>query len=68
MTPQELIFELVKKVGPCMRICAYCPEDFKTAEVKECVEGMVREIYSLRAELDEIKQAYKEKTGEEYEG
>lgn len=58
-----------------MRFCSYCPEDINTAEVKECVESMIKKIYALQAEidslteqLDNIKEAYKEKTGEDYEG
>ena len=58
-----------------MRFCSYCPEDINTAEVKECVESMYKKIYALQAEIDSlteqlnnIKEAYKEKTGENYEG
>lgn len=57
-----------------MRFCSYCPEDTNTAEVKECVENMIKKIYALQADidslteqLDNIKEAYKEKTGEDYE-
>ena len=47
MTPHELIILLVSKKGPCMRACSYCPEDLNTAEIKECVENMYKEIYKL---------------------
>ncbi len=73
MTPQELIAKLVSYQGPCMRFCAYCPEDHNTAEVKECVEEMLRKIYvveqcndDLLKELIKIRRAYKEATGLEY--
>ncbi len=58
-----------------MRFCAYCPEDHNTAEVKECIEGMYKEIYSLQADKDRlledllsVRQAYREATGKDYEG
>lgn len=56
-----------------MRFCAYCPEDFNTAEVKECVEKMYKEIYKLQQDKDvllkdiiELRKAYKDVTGNEY--
>lgn len=75
MTPHELIVKLVNQIGPCGRFCAYCDEEFDTAEVKECVEKMYKQIYALQADKDKllkdlisIRKLYKEKTGEEYEG
>ena len=74
MTPHELIMMLASKIGPCFRVCAYCPEDLNTAEVKECVEKMYKEIYLLQADKDKlledlikIRKAYKDIIGEEYE-
>jgi len=56
-----------------MRFCAYCPEDHNTAEVKECVENMYKEIYLLQQDKDKllediikIRKAYREATGNEY--
>jgi hypothetical protein len=73
MTPQELINKLVNLEGPCMRFCAYCPEEHDTAEIKECVEEMLRKIYvtqqcndDLMKELIKIRKAYKDVTGFEY--
>ena len=73
MTPQELIVKLVSIEGPCGRLCSYCDEQFDTAEVKECVESMIRKIYLLQSNQDRImkemismRQAYKEATGKEY--
>lgn len=73
MTPHELVIMLASYQGPCMRFCAYCPEDHNTAEVKECVEKMYKEIYKLQQDKDlllndliKLRQAYKEKTGEDY--
>lgn len=75
MTPHELIIQLTSYTGPCNRFCCYCPEDFNTAEVKECVEGMYKEIYSLQADKDKlledlikIRKAYREATGKDYTG
>ena len=74
MTSKELLNELTMIVGPCFRLCSYCPEDFKTAEVKECVEEMIRTNYRLRMdiealkeELQRVKDKYKEVTGCEYQ-
>ena len=57
-----------------MRLCPYCPENFVTAEVKECVEGMIKEIYQLRQDKDlllnelvKTRAAYKIATGVDYE-
>jgi hypothetical protein len=73
LSPKELLNRLVMQTGPCMRLCSYCPEDFSTREVKECVEGMIREIYALRSDKDEmltnlikVRAAYKEATGHDY--
>ena len=73
MTPQELIVKLATYQGPCMRLCSYCPDDYNTAEVKECVEEMLRQIYrnqqtidDLMKELLKVRQAYKDETGKEY--
>ena len=56
-----------------MRFCAYCPEEHNTAEIKECVEKMYKEIYKLQADKDllmqdliGIKKAYRDVTGIEY--
>jgi len=55
------------------RFCVYCPEEYDTAEVKECIENMYKKIYSLQADKDSlledlsrIQKAYKEATGKEY--
>jgi len=73
MTPHELIMLLVSKTGPCFRACAYCPEDLNTAEIKECVEKMYKEIYKLQQDKDillediiKIRKAYREETGNDY--
>ena len=57
-----------------MRFCAYCPEDHNTAEVKECVESMYKEIYQLQQDKDEllkklieINAAYRRETGYDYQ-
>ena len=75
MTPHELILMLASKTGPCMRVCCYCPEDINTAEVKECVEKMYKQIYSLQADKDKlldelvkIRAKYKYATGKDYIG
>lgn len=56
-----------------MRFCAYCPEDFNTAEVKECVEKMYKQIYELQADKDmlldelvKIRAAFKQEVGYDY--
>lgn len=73
MTPHELILELASYQGPCMRFCSYCPEDHNTAEVKECVEGMYKEIYKLQEDKDRlleallsVRKAYRDATGKDY--
>lgn len=73
MTPKELISQLATHEGPCMRLCAYCPEDYSTRDVKECVEKLVRDNYALEQtneeileELIKVRAAYKEATGHEY--
>lgn len=70
MTPHELVMLLASKTGPCFRACAYCPEDLNTAEIKECVEDMLKTIYSLQASKDslledlvKINKAYRDVTG-----
>lgn len=74
MTPHELIIQLGSYVGPCNRFCCYCPDDFNTAEVKECVEKMYKEIYALQADKDKllediikVRKAYRDATGHDYQ-
>ena len=74
MTPHELIQLLVNQQGPCMRFCSYCPENFVTKDVKDCVEGMYEQIYKLQQDKDmlledliKIRKAYKDVTGFEYQ-
>lgn len=74
MTPHKLIQQLINYQGPCMRFCAYCPEDHNTAEVKECVESMYKQIYLLQQDKDKLLEdiiklhkAYKEATGHDYQ-
>ena len=76
MTPHELITKLINIEGPCQsgRWCAYCDEQFETAEVKECVENMYKQIYKLQADKDKlleslikVRAAYRNKTGEDYQ-
>ena len=73
MTYKELLNKLTTYEGPCMRLCSYCPEDYNTAEVKECVEELVREIYNVKQcnsdlmkELIKVRAAYRKETGKEY--
>ena len=73
MTPSELVALLATHEGPCFRLCSYCPDDYNTAEVKECVEEMIRKQYVLQEvnddllkELIKVRRAYKDKTGKEY--
>ena len=73
LTPKELIHKLTSYEGPCMRLCAYCPEDYNTRDVKECVEKLIRDNYALQQTNDEIleelikvRNAYREATGYEY--
>ena len=56
-----------------MRFCVYCPEEHNTAEVKECVEAMYKEIYLLQQDKDKLleqiikmNKAYTEATGSDY--
>ena len=55
------------------RLCAYCPEDLNTAEIKECVESMYKEIYLLQQDKDKlleslikVHKAYRDATGQDY--
>lgn len=73
MTYEELLKDLVSRTGPCLRLCSYCPEYNDTAEVKECVEDLVREVYQLRLDnnalmvkLLDLSTAYKLETGKDF--
>ena len=73
MTPNELIVKLTTMLGQCGRFCAYCPDDINTAEAKECVEKMQKEIYTMQEccddmmkEIIKIRAAYRRDTGHEY--
>ena len=54
LSPKELIHKLTSYEGPCMRLCAYCPEDYNTRDVKECVEKLIRVNYALKQTNDEV--------------
>ena len=73
MTGHELIEKLTNQYGNCGRFCAYCPDEYDTAEVKECVESMLKEIYALRAKNEKLEEDlvrilanYRLKTGVDY--
>ena len=75
MTLQEFDKKIIDYQGPCMRFCAFCPEDHNTAEVKECIEEGIRQIYNLNQTIDDlmkelikVRRAYKDATGTEYKG
>lgn len=72
MTPKELLNKLVMQTGPCMRMCSYCPEEYETAEIKECVEEMIRKEYVLKQinddlmkEIIRIRSVYHKDTGKD---
>ena len=73
MTYKELLVKLTECSGDCIRLCSYCPESFETAEVKECVENLVKTMYRLQADKDalmahllDIYTAYKNETGKDF--
>lgn len=73
MTVKELLGKLVMQEGPCMRLCSYCPEEYDTRELKECVESLYRDNLALKQTNDELlidyvklRNAYKEATGHDY--
>lgn len=59
MTPMELIEMLITKVGPCGRICSYCPEELDTGKIKDCVEGLIRENYLLKQDREKLEEQNK---------
>lgn len=73
MTLHDLLEKIINYQGPCMRFCAYCPEDHNTAELKECIEEAIRHEYLMKEvhddmmkEIIKIRKAYKEATGVDY--
>lgn len=73
MTLHELLQKIIDYQGPCMRFCAYCPDDFNTAELKECIEEAIRKEYiyketwdDMMKEIIKIRAAYLRDTGHEY--
>lgn len=73
MTVKELLAKLITQEGPCMRLCSYCPEEYVTRELKECVESLYRDNLALKQTNDELltdyvklRNAYKEATGHDY--
>lgn len=62
MDYKELLQKIVSQTGPCMRLCSYCPEEYDTADVKECIENMVRKMYLLKAEVDEYDEMFSKLT------
>ncbi len=73
MTYSELLNKLTACKGPCLRLCSYCPEVFEVAEIKECVENLVKTMYRLQTDKDalmvhlmDIYTAYKAETGKDF--
>lgn len=53
MTPEQLLEDIENCEGPCLKLCAYCPEQMYLREIKEVVESLLRENKSLKARLKE---------------
>ena len=53
MTPEQLLEDIENCEGPCLKLCAYCPEQMYLREIKEVVESLLSENKSLKARLKE---------------
>lgn len=53
MTPEQLLKDIENVEGPCLKMCAYCPEQAYLGEIKEVVETLLAENKRLKALLGE---------------
>ena len=49
MTPEQLLKDIENVEGPCLKMCAYCPEQAYLGEIKEVVETLLAENKRLKA-------------------
>ncbi len=55
LTPEQLLEDIKNVEGPCLRMCAYCPEQAYLGEIKEVVEELLSENKQLKEELERLK-------------
>lgn len=55
LTPEQLLEDIENVEGPCLRMCAYCPEQAYLGEIKEVVEALLSKNKQLKEELERLK-------------
>ena len=53
LTPEQLLEDIENVEGPCLKMCAYCPEQAYLGEIKEVVETLLAENKRLKSLLGE---------------
>lgn len=54
MTPEQLLEDIENVEGPCLKMCAYCPEQAYLGEIREVVLNLLSENKNLKQQLKEI--------------
>ena len=52
MTAEELLKDIDNCYGPCGQLCLSCPEAHYLREIKEVIEGLMKERDNLRRAVD----------------
>lgn len=55
MTPEQLLEDIENCEGPCLKMCAYCPEQMYLREIKEVVMNLLAENKELKSEIACLK-------------
>lgn len=55
MTAEELLKDLEDCYGPCGKMCLSCPESRYLNEIKEVVEGLMRERDEYKLAIEQIR-------------
>ena len=53
LTPEQLLEDIENVEGPCLKMCAYCPEQAYLGEIKYVVETLLKENKELKERLKE---------------
>ena len=54
MTAEELLKDFDDCYGPCGKLCLSCPEARYLKEIKEVIEGLLKENHELRMQAAQV--------------
>lgn len=56
MTAEELLDEIDDCRGPCGELCVSCPDGYYLADIREVIEGLMKENKELREKVRDLSE------------